>query len=208
MDRPTEARERLEGLLGQGRQAINEGRDAVQGLRSSTVVTNDLACALTTLVEKLTAEKDEQNPVAFHVGIEGQSRDLYPIVRGEVYRIASEAVRNAFHHACASRIEVELDYSANQLRVLVRDDGCGIEANVLESGRDGHWGLSGMRERAEKIGAKLNLLSRIEDGRGTEVEISIPGHNAFVSPSSGSATSWVSGLYRRCLRRPFHLYEV
>src|SRR5215469_8239323 len=79
------------------------------------------------------------------------------IIRDEVYAIGREALVNSFRHSGASRIEVDAEYSISQLRVLVRDDGCGIDAQVLECGRDGHWGLSGMRERAEKIGAKLRL---------------------------------------------------
>src|SRR4029077_11831702 len=94
-----------------------------------------------------------------------------------VYRIGREALINAFRHARAKNIEVELKYSPRQLRVLVRDDGCGIEPGILQSGRDGHWGLSGMRERAEQIGARLHVYS--SGAAGTEVELSVPGHIAF-----------------------------
>src|SRR4029077_7792656 len=84
----------------------------------------------------------------------------------------------------ASSIEVELEYASNRMKVLVRDNGCGIKPEVLRSGRDGHWGLSGMRERAERIGAKLKVMSG--PSAGTEVELSVPGHVVFqVSPSNG-----------------------
>jgi hypothetical protein len=106
-----------------------------------------------------------------------QPRPLHPILRDEVYRIGREAVVNAFRHSRAARIEVELQYSAKQLRVLVRDNGCGIDPLVLQSGREGHWGLSGMRERAEKMGAHFHVCSRAASG--TEVELSVPGHVAF-----------------------------
>jgi signal transduction histidine kinase len=92
-------------------------------------------------------------------------------------------VTNAFRHSGASRIEVEVDYATRHLRILVRDNGCGINAQVLDTGREGHWGLPGMRERAEKIGAMLVVSSG--SGIGTEVELSIPGKVAYESFSSG-----------------------
>ena len=105
------------------------------------------------------------------------SSRLHPIIRDEAYRIGREALVNAFRHAQAGKIDVELEYAAKSLRIVVRDDGTGIDAQVLESGKDGHWGLSGMRERAESIGARLRVWSRINTG--TEVELSIPAHIAF-----------------------------
>src|SRR5262249_31458832 len=131
LDRPAEAQKTLQNVIEQARQAITEGRDAVQGLRSSTVITNDLACALTQIGEELAAGQDGQNRAAFHVQVEGESRDLHPILRNEVYRIAGEAVRNAFHHAGARRIEVEIRYDRRQFRLRVRDDGKGIDPKVL-----------------------------------------------------------------------------
>ena len=101
---------------------------------------------------------------------------------------------NAFRHAQARKVEVELDYSASQLRVLVRDDGRGIDPEVLASGRDGHWGLSGMRERAERIGAQLKLWSR--EGAGTEVELSVPGAIAFQLEGTGRRM-WFRWFARR-----------
>src|SRR5262249_21290507 len=101
----------------------------------------------------------------------------------------------AFRHSHAGTIDVELEYAPNQLRVLIRDDGCGIDPQVLESGRDGHWGLSGMRERAQRIGAELKVLSR--SGAGTEVELRVPGNIAFESNSSHSGSKWLMGLYSR-----------
>jgi hypothetical protein len=65
---------------------------------------------------------------------------------------------------------------------------------VIESGRDGHWGLSGMRERAERIGARLKVMSRT--GAGTEVELRVPGDIAFESISPASSSKWLTGLYR------------
>jgi signal transduction histidine kinase len=116
-------------------------------------------------------------------------------VRDEVYRIGREALVNAFRHSGATNIEVELEYTTSQLRVLVRDNGCGIDPQVLDSGRKGHWGLSGMRERAERIGAKLKILSKAAGG--TEVEVRIPGSLAFESRPSNRATRWFAKLYAR-----------
>jgi signal transduction histidine kinase len=93
-------------------------------------------------------------------------------VHAEVYSIGREALVNAFRHSGATHIEVELEYSASQMRMVVRDDGCGIDPQVLEHDRIGHWGLTGMRERAERIGAKLKIFRRAE--RGTEVELDVP----------------------------------
>ena len=101
---------------------------------------------------------------------------------GGRYRIGRESLVNAFRHSRASKIEVEVDYSASNLHILVRDNGCGIDPEVLRTGRDGHWGLPGMRERAEKVGAKLRAWSRT--AAGTEVELTVPGHVAFQSHAS------------------------
>lgn len=125
LDRPAEARDKLEGLLEQGQQAINEGRDAVQGMRSSTVIKNDLARALTAVGGTLASEQNSQGTVDFSVVVEGDSRDLHPILRDEVYRIASEATRNAFRHSGARRIAVEICYDDRRFRVRVWDNGKG-----------------------------------------------------------------------------------
>jgi len=161
----------------------------VQGLRSSTTVTNDLACAITTLGTELAGSESNPNAAEFHVEVEGTPRDLYPILRDEVYRIAGEALRNAFHHAQAQRIEVEIRYDELQLRLRVRDDGKGIDPKLLnEDGRAGHYGLPGMRERAELMGGKLAVWSEVDSG--TEVELRIPASRAY----EASSVRWRSWL--------------
>ena len=176
--RPAEGCEMLEGLVEEASQAIAEGREAVQGLRSSTSITNDLACALTQFGEKLGAEQNGQNHTAFRVDVEGESRDLHPVLRDEVYRIACEAIRNAFHHSGASRIEVDIRYGERQFRVRIRDNGKGIEAQVLNAGgRVGHYGLPGMQERAKSVGAKLAVWTKPDSG--TEAELTIPASRAY-----------------------------
>ena len=187
-DRPVEAKERLEGAMKQAADAITQGRDAVQGLRASTVQTNDLARAVNSLGEELASDPANHATPAFHVTVEGAPRDLHPILRDESYRIAAEALRNAFHHAEARQIEVEIRYDNQQFRLRVRDDGRGIDPAVLSGhGREGHFGLPGMRERANAIGGKLAIWSEI--GAGTEVELHIPADAAY---STARRSSWLS----------------
>jgi signal transduction histidine kinase/ligand-binding sensor domain-containing protein len=176
--RPAEARKTLENALDQAAQAITEGRDAVQGLRSSTVETNDLARAIGSLGAELAGGETDSNRVESFVDVEGTPRDIRPILRDEIYRIAGEALRNAFRHAQAKRIEVTIWYGVRQFRLRVRDDGKGIDPEVLDQqGRAGHWGLAGMRERAELIGGQLEIWSQQESG--TQVELSIPASLAY-----------------------------
>jgi len=181
-DRP-EAQQKLEGLLEQGQQAINGGREAVLGLRSSTVIANDLARAFTTFGEELAAKQDSHNPVAFQVEVEGETRDLHPILRDEVYRVACEALRNAFQHSGAARIEVGIHYDNRQFWVCIRDNGKGIDPKVLDAGgREGHYGLQGMHERAKLAGGRLVVRSKVNFG--TEAEITIPAARAYAKSRS------------------------
>jgi len=156
-------------------QVIEEGRDAVRGLRSTSGNADDLETAFSQIGQEFGNEEVKD----YRIIVEGTPRQLHPLIRDEAYRIGREALVNAFHHAQATKIEVELDYANKHLRILVRDNGSGIDAAVLQAGRDGHWGLAGMRERAESIGARLKVWSRAQ--AGTEVELLIPGKVAFVS---------------------------
>jgi signal transduction histidine kinase/ligand-binding sensor domain-containing protein len=190
LTRPAEAKQTLDSAIDQAAQAITEGRDAVQGLRSSTVVTNDLACAITTLGQELAGGETNPNAAEFHVEVEGTSRDLHPILRDEVYRIAGEALRNAFKHAQARRIEVEIRYDERQFRLRVRDDGKGIDPKLMnEDGRPGHYGLRGMRERAKLLGGKLAVWSELDSG--TELELRIPASRAYET-SPARRRSWLT----------------
>jgi signal transduction histidine kinase/ligand-binding sensor domain-containing protein len=180
-ERPVEAVRALDDALVRADQAIIEGRDAVQDLRSSTVVNDDLAQAMTALGEELAAHDGKQNSATFHVLVEGTPQSLHPILRDEIYRIAREALRNAFRHAQARRIEAEITYGEPLLRLRIRDDGSGIDPKDQAS-RLGHWGLPGMHERAQRIGAQLNVWS--SPGAGTEVELSIPRSIAYETSSA------------------------
>ena len=188
--RPAEAKQTLDSAIEQAAQAITEGRDAVQGLRSSTVETNDLALAVTTLGEELAGGETNPNAAEFHVGVEGTPRNLHPILRDEVYRIAGEALRNAFRHAEARRIEVEIRYDERQFGLRVRDDGKGIDSKLLnDDERPGHYGMRGMRERAKLMGGKMTVWSELDSG--TEVELNIPAANAYAT-ADGRRRSWLA----------------
>ena len=173
---PAKAVEALDGALDRADQALAEGRDAIENLRSCTGVTNELAQAITSLAEELTSGS-ENGPPAFRMSVEGSPRDLHPIVCDDIHRIAGEALRNAFRHAQARHIEAEVTYGARELRVRIRDDGSGIDPQHLSAGRARHWGLTGMRERAQQIGSELSLWS--EQGAGTEVELRVPDSVAY-----------------------------
>jgi signal transduction histidine kinase len=175
-------------------RVIEEGRDALRGLRSTKLSSLDLEHAFSQVRE----EFPKHSQTGFRVIVEGTSRPLRSIIREEVYLIGHEALSNAFRHAHASDIEVELEYAASHLRVLVRDNGGGIDTQVLRSGRDGHWGLSGMKERSERIGGKLRILSRLV--AGTEVELTVPARIAFKFPSSDRRRRWLSPLKLRVPR--------
>jgi signal transduction histidine kinase len=163
---------------------MEEGRDAVRGLRSGYGDSDDLGPAFAHLGEEYSKDQTKN----YSVFVEGTPQQLHPIIRDEAYRIGREALTNAFRHCRGSKIEVELEYASKHFRILVRDDGAGIDPNVLESGKDGHWGLAGMRERAESIGGRLKVWSRAN--AGTEVELLIPSHVAFISQSRDPARKW------------------
>jgi len=186
-ERPVDAQKTFESAVDQAERAIIEGREAVQGLRTSTIERNDLALAIRTLGEELAAAETRSRRPEFTVQVEGAPRNLHPIVRDEVYRITGEAMRNAFRHADAKQIEVEIHYD-RQLRARVRDNGKGINRQLISGdGRQGHFGLPGMRERAKLIGGKLTVWSELDSG--TEVELSIPALRAYLA-SPARLRSW------------------
>jgi signal transduction histidine kinase len=188
---PGAAKKALEEALDHADQAILEGRNAIQNLRSSTTVTNELVQAIAALGEELGGRDGKGNGGALRVSVEGKPHELHPIVRDDIYRIAREALQNAFRHARATRIEAEITYGERQLRLRIRDDGTGIDSDVVSMGRQGHWGLQGMRERAQQMGGQLEIWS--ETGAGTEVDLSIPGTAAYAVPSN---RGWIR-LFRR-----------
>jgi signal transduction histidine kinase/ligand-binding sensor domain-containing protein len=177
------AKDQLGETLERADQAIAEGRSAVYDLRSSTTTTNNLAHAVKTLADELATP----DSATFSLEVEGAARDMQPIIRDELYRMTREALRNAFNHAHARHIETELSYGDRLFRLRIRDDGEGIPPEILQQGRTGHYGLAGMRERAEQIGGELDIWSGA--GAGTEIEFTIKGSIAY-------ATSTDRGLFR------------
>jgi signal transduction histidine kinase len=190
-ERPADAKETLDRAIEQAAKAITEGRDAVKGLRASTVERHDLALAIRTLGDELATDASAHEPPRFTVAVEGETRDLHPIVRDDIYKIAAEALRNAFRHAHAGRVEVEIRYHNEEFRLRVRDDGKGIDPAVLANyGLEGHYGLRGMPERAALIEGKLAVWSEV--GAGTEVELRLPASVVYTTSSRlpGGHGSW------------------
>ena len=188
--RPEEALQALDGAITGTEQAITESQDAIENLRGAATAEDDLPQLIKVTGANLAASHSgDQDSPAFGLTVEGQQRALTPVIRDEIYRIAREVLRNAFRHAQARRIEAEILYDDDQFRLRVRDDGKGMDPQVLEKGsRPGHWGLQGVRERAQQIGAKLDVWS--EAGAGTEVQLAVPASVAYRKTSSRSRFGW------------------
>jgi signal transduction histidine kinase len=184
--RPEEAVQALDGALVRAEQAIAESRDAIQDLRSEPAAQSDLAHYLRAVGKELASSHDgKRDSPNFSVTVEGKRQALSPILQDGVCRIAREVLRNAFRHAGAREIEAEIRYDHRVLRLCIRDDGKGIDPKVLEEGgRAGHWGLTGIRERAKQIGARLDFWT--EAGAGTEVQLTVPVSVASETPRDGS----------------------
>lgn len=177
--RPDEAMQSLDHAIDDTERALAESRDAIQDLRSEPLARGNLAALLMAASRELaqSGTADQQLPV-FELIEEGEKRALTSTARNEVCRIALEILRNAYRHAHATRIEAEIRYDDRMLRVRIRDNGRGIGSKVLtEGGIAGHWGLQGVRERAERIGARLDFWS--EAGAGTEVQLTVPADVAY-----------------------------
>ena len=164
----------LEKTLDHADEVLAEGRDRIRNLRVDTVSLSDLPAAF----RSVAAETSEGRDTIFKTVVEGHVRDLHPLVLEECYCIGREAIINALSHSEGQNVEAEIAYDSRQFRLRVRDNGRGIDPKILEAGgRSGHWGLQGMHERAQKIGAQLKFWSRPETG--TEVELTVPGATAY-----------------------------
>ena len=164
---------RLDRILQIMNQGIEEGRNTIERLRASDFRTLDLAVALSTVQQELAIQPD----IDFRVIVGGRQQPLRLPIQHEIYRIGREALVNAFRHSSAKHVEFELEYADTHLCMRVRDNGCGIDPQVLHSGRERHWGLAGMRERATRIGGLLKISSSAISG--TEIQLFIPGSIAF-----------------------------
>jgi signal transduction histidine kinase len=179
---------KLDHILKRLSQVNEEGRQTVQALRSQPSTADALELALARDAEELRGSQ----AVGIRVVVEGKRQPLHPLIRDEVYRIGRESLANTFHHASATRVEIEIDYAADCLRMRLRDNGRGIDPAIVQAGRPGHWGIHGMRERAERMGATLRLLSGV--GAGTEIDILVPAHVAFQQPASGRKRRWFAWM--------------
>jgi signal transduction histidine kinase len=166
----------MEQLAAWMAQANEEGRAAVNSLRASTSEPNDLADAFRRALDECRA----QAHMDVSLFVVGDGRDLHPVLRDEIYRIGYEAIRNACRHSMGRVVDVVVEYTRD-LTVRIRDDGVGIDPMVLERGKDGHFGLRGMRERAARIGGRFVIDSAPRSG--TAVTLIVPGRVAFKTAS-------------------------
>ncbi len=169
---PIRMRRALEQLSVWLARAMQEGRAALKSLRTTTTQINDLAEAL----RRVTEDALIPTSMAVTFSVVGDAREMHPIVRDEIYRIGYEAIRNACMHSRASQLEVELRY-AHDLTLRVSDNGTGIDPAIADRGKDGHFGLQGMRERTARIGGNLMLGSSSHSG--TEIKLIVPGGVIF-----------------------------
>lgn len=191
--RPDDAMHTLDEAIRSARAAIAEGRDAILNLRSNSATANGLVQQFAAVGQELSgvAASDGGSP-AVRVTVEGTPRDLGIVLQDELYGIGREILRNAFHHARARKIEIEIRYDAQEFRIRFRDDGIGIDPKVLEEGaRPGHWGLPGVRERAKAVGAQLDFWSEV--GVGTEVQVTVSASVAYAR----SADVRILGIFRK-----------
>ena len=191
----SKARTVLEDALDRADLLLVASRDRIRDLRHETGPVTPLAEALAEAGREL----QQDSPIAFTVVVTGAQRELNSMIRDEVFLIGREAVVNSFCHSQGSKVEVEVDFDHSALRLRVRDDGQGIREETLRAGGSvGHWGLSGMRERAEKMGARFRLWNR--SGAGTEVEITVPGAIAYHDRRGGSVGGWLKRLRKKSVR--------
>jgi hypothetical protein len=178
----TPARRMMEQAMERADQALVQGRQSVHDLREDVTSSGDLSGALKHCGEVLT----QDHRIPFHLSVIGTPRTFTPTLCKEAYDIGREAMSNAFRHSHATKIEAEIAYENTGVRLSIRDDGRGIEQKIVDTGRAGHWGLRGMRERAKAIGGELNIQSR--PGAGTAIELTIPATVAY--PDSREKSFW------------------
>jgi len=188
-DHPT--RHILEEALKQSDQVMLEGRDLLLDLRATASESPDLPAAFAAFGKEMQA----CHACKFDAAVSGEACPLHPVVFEEVWRIGKEALGNAFRHSGAKAIEAELNYEPQELRIRIRDDGIGIDPEILKQGRrEGHWGLPGMRERATKIGARLEIWSRA--GAGTEIELRLDANVAYARGSQRRVANKLRDFWR------------
>jgi signal transduction histidine kinase/ligand-binding sensor domain-containing protein len=185
--RTQRALEKLSEWLG---RATEEGRAALHSLRTSTTETNELAAGLRQALESCSGESS----MVAEFKLNGDAREMHPIVRDEVYLIGYEAIRNAYMHSAGGRVHVELTYG-DYLSLCIRDNGSGIDPSIAVSGKAGHFGVPSMRERAARIGARLTIETT--SNSGTEVKIVVPGNLAFSKARPSPLDKIRTAIHRR-----------
>ena len=196
LDQPSDAsgmHKALKKVSAYMERAIQEGREDLSTWRFSSSDGGDLQTDMRRAIED--DHSDGSIEVLFTVL--GEVQEVHPIVRYEAFRIYQEALRNACVHSLGTRVEVQLKYGRS-LTLSVRDNGIGIESNVISSGKAGHFGLQGMHERAARIESKLSIQS--SSTSGTEVSLVIPGGSIF-RPTTRGLTSLRSRIRAPILRR-------
>lgn len=172
----TPAHQMMEKALERVDEVLLEGRNRVRELRAEAIPGHELPRLLMSCGEELSQFK----PTIFSLTVEGTAQPLNPVVVDEGYWIGRELLTNAFQHSGAAKIESEIIYERGGFHLRVRDDGCGMDQKMLSEGRPGHWGITGIRERAQNIGGKLSIWSKA--GHGTEVELMVPATIAYQQP--------------------------
>ncbi|HSI60130.1 MAG TPA: two-component regulator propeller domain-containing protein, partial [Ideonella sp.] len=186
------ARQSMEAALQRADKVLIEGRNRVMDLRG-----HDPSLELSAAIVASVTELAQASRSMVHTALHGPVKPLRPEVWEEALRIGREALCNAIQHADAARIDVSVAYGDDAFRLGVRDDGRGMDAAILSAQRKpGHWGLVGMRERADAIGAPLEIASA--PGRGTEVRLSLPAAQAYAPDGAASPGHW--DLLRRLWR--------
>lgn len=177
MERGSEARDRIDAILDQADIVMMEARAERGNLRAPGDGRADVGHALAAFGAAL----QEQFGSEFRLFVGGTVRPLQEAAWEEIYFIGREALFNAYRHARARKIEVELTYGTAEFGLLVRDDGRGIDDDIQQrGGREGHRGLPGMKERAAALSGTLEWWSRA--GLGTEVVARFPAARTFVQP--------------------------
>jgi ligand-binding sensor domain-containing protein/signal transduction histidine kinase len=176
--RPQDAAIALEEALSRGDETVERAREAVTDLRTFGSSELDLEAALRAMVRDLPTSSREGAPqCGIEVEVEGTPRRMIPLVRDDVLQVAREALRNAVQHASAKRVKVEVHWGVERFSIRVLDDGVGLEPQLIAHGRQGHWGIHGMRERTRQVGGNLEIRS---DDKGTLVELSIAAGGAYL----------------------------
>jgi signal transduction histidine kinase len=174
--RPEEAAQALDEAMGRGDETVEQARVAVTDLRNFGAAASDLETSLRAMTQDVPMLASADAPEC-RIVIEGERRSMVPLVRDDVVQVAREAFRNAVLHARARLVQVEVNWGSERFTLRVRDDGVGLDPQTILQGRDGHWGLQGMRERTRQVGGSLEILS--EGGSGTMVELKIPASRAY-----------------------------